>query len=298
LTIRDSRIMRNRADLVTTWPIRGQGELIQMGANGGGIHVGDGSEVLIDHTQIVGNSILGDDQAGEPGAIDSAVLINNSHLVMRHTEISHNTVVVNAATADDFGSSGPAVELDGAATITDTRIIDNPVYAFSENSSAAASSGLGVFDFTGNPGQVSLRRVVISGNSSLARSPHGSALVNGGGILNNSLLDLQDVQVQGNSGIAHAPKATAQGGGIWNGVLFSGPPVVLTLTNTQVTRNALEVSAGGTAQGGGIFTTEPVAMRDSRLANNVPDQCFGCTAIATANNTLSVTSTTIRGNRH
>ena len=68
----------------------------------------------------------------------------------------------------------------------------------------------------------------------------------------------------------------SQGGGIWNGVDLSGPPVQLTLENTLVTHNSITGSSGITLQGGGLFTTSPVMLTNSLVAANAPDQCFGC----------------------
>jgi hypothetical protein len=33
---------------------------------------------------------------------------------------------------------------------------------------------------------------------------------------------------------------------------------------------------GITVHGGGLFTTNPVTTKDTVIANNTPDQCFGC----------------------
>ena len=33
---------------------------------------------------------------------------------------------------------------------------------------------------------------------------------------------------------------------------------------------------GITIQGGGLFTTVPVTLKDTVIAQNIPDQCFGC----------------------
>jgi hypothetical protein len=65
-------------------------------------------------------------------------------------------------------------------------------------------------------------------------------------------------------------------GGVWNGVFLSGPPVELTLVRSKVTRNALTVTSGGERQGGGIFKSELLDLRRTRVVGNRPDQCFGC----------------------
>ena len=78
-------------------------------------------------------------------------------------------------------------------------------------------------------------------------------------------------------GTATGPGGAAQGGGIWNGVDVSGPPVRLTLARTAVTRNSLSGSPGISVQGGGLFTTLPATLTDSLITGNIPDQCFGWT---------------------
>lgn len=276
LTVEDSDLRDNAADLTTSWPVRGQGTLIDMNANSGALHIGDGIPAVIDRTTMTGNRINTYDPAGEPVAFDAAMLVGDSHLTMRSSVIAHNSTKNVAKTADDVGSSGQAVELDGPGEISDTRITDNPVTSYSESSTAIATAGFSVYDFSDNPRQVTLTRVDITGNTAIARSPHGVARAQGGGITNNSLLSLTDVHVDRNAVHAIGPHATAQGGGIWNGVLLSGPPVRLQLHRTSVTRNRATTSPGGTAQGGGIFTTEPLTLDRSVIHGNYPDQCFGC----------------------
>ena len=117
---------------------------------------------------------------------------------------------------------------------------------------------------------------MISNNRSIAISKHGSAVVYGGGIVNNSLLELDRVTGRGNTASAQAPSAIAQGGGIWNGVLLSGPPVRLTLNHTKLVGNSLRVSVGGSAKGGGMYTKVPVVQHRSVIQGNHPDTCFGC----------------------
>jgi hypothetical protein len=78
-----------------------------------------------------------------------------------------------------------------------------------------------------------------------------------------------------NTGEATGPDGSAQGGGIWNGAMFNSPPIRLTLRNTNVRRNELKASAR-LAQGAGMFTAFPGALLNSLIAQNTPDQCFGC----------------------
>ena len=74
-----------------------------------------------------------------------------------------------------------------------------------------------------------------------------------------------------------ASRSPAQGGGIWNGVLFVPPDSPLTLVNSQVTGNVLTGSAGIALSGGGIFTSGfPLTLQHSVVAHNAPDDCVEC----------------------
>lgn len=42
----------------------------------------------------------------------------------------------------------------------------------------------------------------------------------------------------------------------------------LTLRRTRVVENSLTTSPGGTVQGAGLYTTEPVTLQDSVIARN------------------------------
>ena len=66
----------------------------------------------------------------------------------------------------------------------------------------------------------------LSDNVTQARSGAGSAEVLGGGVFTNTLLTLDHVVVGDNTARASGLGATAQGGGIWNGDLIAGPPVL------------------------------------------------------------------------
>ena len=114
---------------------------------------------------------------------------------------------------------------------------------------------------------------------SSSRQPAGrrrQRFAQGGGVYNNSLLDLRRVVVGANLAKATGASGAAEGGGIWNGVAITGPPVTLTLTDSLVSHNAATGSAGIERRGGGLFTTEPVSLTRTRIAGNAPEQCLGC----------------------
>jgi len=91
------------------------------------------------------------------------------------------------------------------------------------------------------------------------------------------VLTLRNTSVGDNSGTASGPGGLAQGGGIWNGSVPDGPPSVrLALVDSAVTHNTLTASPGITVHGGGLFTLFPVTLTSSVIAQNVPDQCYGC----------------------
>ncbi len=278
LTVRRSQVVKNRADLVTSWPVEAQGELIDMNANSGGIHIGNGSTVIISDTTISHNAISAIDPAGEPLAFDGGMCAcGESSVNMTNTTISHNRVTADVATTADVGASGSALEFDGPAVVTHSRISNNTVSVRSASGLASAIGALTVLNFSDDPGQVTVTDSAITGNTVLSASPHGTAESAGAGVFNNGLLELNRVLVRGNTGRAVSPNgSSAQGGGIWNGVSISGPPVALTLRHTSIVNNDLTTSRRGSAQGGGLYTTEPVVRDHSVIARNRPDNCVGC----------------------
>jgi len=276
LTVSNSTVTGNSASLTTSLPKFAGGQLIELNANSGGIHVGDGIPTTVDGTVIKDNSASADGPHGEADAIDAAMNVSDSPLTIRNSTISGNRLTDELATNADSGSDGSAVEADGGGIISNTRITGNTVTVVSPNGVAGnAGAGLAALNFNSDARLLTVSDSVISGNTAIARTSTGSATVTGVGILNESLLKLDGVVVSGNDGTAIGPSGTAQGGGIWNSTDFSGP-VQLTLDNTTVTSNSLTGGPGITLQGGGLFTTLPVTLHDSVISGNTPDQCLGC----------------------
>ena len=274
LRISNTTIARNTAELVTSWPIRGQGVVINMNANSGGIHVGDGAHVTISRSRIADNRVSAIDPHGEPAAFDSALLVGDSPITIDRTDFVHNSGFAETATDEDAGLSGNAVEFDGPATVTRSRISDNDATSISRTGPAGVSGGLAVYDFYDNPRLVTLRDSVITGNHAYVYSPRGAATGTGGGVINNSLLDLDRVTVADNSVRANGASAVAQGGGVWNGPLLSGPPVRLRLSHTRITGNAAATSPGGVSEGGGVYTSVPFTRAATIISGNRPNDVF------------------------
>ena len=270
LTIVNSVVADNLASLSSLLPGG-----IEMVSNGGGVHIGDGSTATIDSSRIDRNSIVISVPNGQPAGFDAGIIVGASSLVIRNSSISGNRVTATLGSSADAGPSGGAFEVGGSATINNTRITGNATTVSSQAGAAEATGA--VFVSNGGSQPVVMSNSAVTGNSVSASSATGSATVQGAGIvLNNGPLELRHVRVSDNVGKATAPAGLAQGGGIWNGVLFPGPAPQLTLRETAVTGNALAASPGLTVQGGGLFTAFPVTLDSSRIAHNTPDQCFGC----------------------
>ncbi len=282
LTVNHSVISGNTASLTSDLPSSFGGQVIDLQANDAGIHVDDGNSIMIENSAITGNLATGSDLNGEAESIDAAMSTGDSPLAIGNTVISGNTSLSKSGTTADVGPGGDAIEVDGGGTISNSAITGNVSTIVSPDGAAAAVGALGVYNFTNDPKLLAVRNSTISGNTLSASTATGSATVQGAGIFNNSLLELTGDTVRSNSGTASGPGSTVQGGGIWNGVDLSGPPVQLTLVRTAVTRNTLSGSPGATVQGGGLFTTLPVTLTGSLIAGNIPDQCSGCASSAAA----------------
>jgi hypothetical protein len=100
--------------------------------------------------------------------------------------------------------------------------------------------------------------------------------VNGAGFASFAVLEVRGTTFSDNTGTASGPAGTAQGGGISNTVASFLPPGQLTLIDSKIVNNTLSGDPGITIQGGGLFTTVPVTLKNTVIAHNIPDQCFGC----------------------
>lgn len=278
--IRDTLIGDNRADLTSDLPPFAGDELIDVQVHAAGVLIANHVPTTIDRTVIAGNAVMGRNPAGEPLAYDSALQVLDTPATVRNTLIAGNRVTSDTLTTADVGPVGGAVEFDGGGTLSNVHIVGNSSVVRSPDGDALVAGSLGVFDFENSPDLLRLIDSTIAGNDAVARSDTGSATVMGGGVFNNSLLDLRRTVVSHNSGRASAPGGAAQGGGIWNGVFLSGPPVELSLTDSLITGNALLGGSGIERQGGGLYTTEPVTRTRTPIFGNTPDQVFGPDAAA------------------
>ena len=119
---------------------------------------------------------------------------------------------------------------------------------------------------------------VVSDNRLSASSPRGTARVMGAGVMvAEHPLTVRSTTVSGNTGIANGRHGFARGGGIYDGPFLDIPGGPLVLVNSTLNGNALTGSAGITLQGGGLYiANQPLTSTNSVIADNSPDQCFGC----------------------
>jgi hypothetical protein len=280
LTVRNSSVSGNSTLLSATFPHpypEQGGGTDGMASNGGGIHTSDGGSTTIDDSHLDGNTITVSDPNGEPVGFDAALCTcGENSLVLSNSTAIGNKVIANVGSQADVGASGPAaMEFDGPATVTNTRITGNSTTVTSPDGAAEALGAVGGFQVS--PDAVTVTNSVITGNTATASSTTGSATVQGAGLSNDGPMLLTNDQITNNKGTATAPTGSGQGGGIFNGVIFGAPPVLLTLQNTGVIGNSLVGSPGITLQGGGLYTLGyPVTSTNSRITNNEPDQCYGC----------------------
>jgi hypothetical protein len=275
LTIDGGELNGNVASLTSNLPYElPGGDTIDMNANGGAIHAGDGTSVAIGGTALRNNAVSVTDPSGRPYAFDAALHPGSGPLSIRDSLIDVNSVTADVQSTDGVGPSGSALDINGAATVADTRITRTTTVVTSHSGTAAGSGAVYAGDADSEP--VVISNTQISGNSVTATSSGGDAEIIGAGLTNDGLLVLRNDLVAGNVGTANGSTGFARGGGIWNGHLFNGGAIQLTLDGTAVLRNTLAGAAGIQLQGGGLYTHLPVTSTNTQIARNTPDDCVGC----------------------
>jgi hypothetical protein len=267
LTIIDSQVSRNTADTLSSVPAG-----VEQEATAGGIQVQGGASATIRGTSITGNSVRSTNLVGTATAF-SGGLHADGPIVLSDSTVSDNHVTATATAGRADVDSG-AGEINVDATISNVRITDNSATAMSAAGMARAAAG-GIV--TAAFERMTISDSVISGNRATSRTISGSATVDGGGLANIGVLTLRNTIVSHNTGTATGPDGALRGGGIFVGSDPDGPPSPrLALIDSSVRRNTLTASPGITAQGGGVFALFSVTLTNGVIAQNVPDQCYGC----------------------
>jgi hypothetical protein len=269
LKVSNSSVTENSAALAASLP-----NSVELLANGGGMHISsDVSTATISNTTISGNSVTMTNTVGDTEAFSGGILVDlDVDFTMSNSVVADNSV----SSATLAGSSGNAEGDSGAGailgTISNTRFTGNTVSVTSSAGDATALAGA-IIDFG------SITNSVISGNHVHASSPSGTVFAAGGAIVvDEPGLTLRNSEVSGNTTDASGASGSAQGGGIFDAPIANGPPGgPLKLLNSGVTGNALSGSPGIALQGGGLYIANKLlTLTHSFIANNSPDQCFGC----------------------
>jgi hypothetical protein len=269
LTMSNSSVTGNSAALAASLP-----NSVELLANAGGMHITSNVPLAtISNSTVSGNSVSMTNTVGDATAFSGGVHVDlDVDFTMSNSIVADNSV----SSATLAGSSGDAEGDSGAGallgTITNTRFTGNTVTVSSADGNATAFAGAFI-DFG------SITNSVVSDNHVHASSPHGSVFAAGGAlVVDEPGVTLRNTTVSGNTVDASATSGTAQGGGIFDAPVPNGPPGgPLVLVNSTVTGNVLSGSSGIMLQGGGLYIrNQPLTLTHSVIANNIPDQCFGC----------------------
>jgi hypothetical protein len=277
LTVDNSLISDNGAQLTTAFP-----NSVGTAALSGGIHIqGDDScsspssgcaLATIRSSTITGNSVTASNSAGD--AVDfCGGICDDGSLLLRDSLVSNNHVsaTVPAGSTACACADSAGIGTGGVESIHETHVTGNTVTATAPSGTAIASSGGGS---DGNDVSNTITDSLFSGNQITATTTTGTATAQGAGFTNFAVLTIRGTTFSDNTGTATGPSGTARGGGLFNAAFFGGPGK-LSLIDSAIVDNTLSGDPGITIQGGGLFTTVPVTLKDSTISGNTPDNCFG-----------------------
>jgi hypothetical protein len=244
LTIEDSVVSGNRSEVGASVPSSFFFDFVQE-ANAGGLYLSPGSSTTIRRSRISGNSVHSSNTAGDASAVAGGI-DSDGTLLLTDSSVENNAAVAAVPASSGFltETDGGGIQVQDVTTVRDSRVVNNSLSSTSETGLALASGG-GLANISAS---LTLERTVVTANSTSARGVGGFNL--GGGIVN---------------------------------ILFGGGPPELILTDSVITANRLEASAGIVSQGGGLYTADPfsgqpfpVTITRSVIEGNKPDQCVGC----------------------
>jgi fibronectin-binding autotransporter adhesin len=278
LTIDGSVISGNSASISTAMP-----NDIQDGTAAlvGGVHVAGDDNCAspgacaigkIRNSTITRNTVTASNSIGDAtdfcgGICDDGQLVLSDSLVGNN----HVSATVPAGSSACACASDAGIGTGGIESIADSRINGNTVTASAPDGTANAGNGGGS---DGNDVSNTITDSLFSGNHLTATTTTGTANVQGAGFSNFAVLTIRGTTFSDNSGTATGPSGSAQGGGLFDGTCCG--PGKLSLVDSAIVGNTLSGDPGITIQGGGLFTTVPVTLKNTVIANNIPDQCFGC----------------------
>jgi hypothetical protein len=235
LTVRRSTIGRNRIDLTTAMPAS-----VDVGAQSGGIFLGEQTTATIRSSAITGNAVTGSNARGDGIFCRGGVGVDGGSFTLADSTVSDNHVTGTApaasSSAGDFLACSGALDLFADdVEITGSRFIGNSVRATTSSGTALVVGGA-ISAVAGT--RATIADSVFERNKAMAVSRSGAAIVDGGAIHNGHLTELRRVTVTRNAALASGPKRQARGGGIYSGLVpgLTGS-VHITLDHTNVNHN-------------------------------------------------------------
>ncbi len=223
---------------------------------GGGI--ANSGDLTLDQSVVTGNT------AREQGG----GIFNNGSLVLQN-------VTVNGNRAETPFGSGGGIKNDGSLTMRNTTVTGNhaPAGGGIDNSgrltvmnSQVTGNGANLGGGIANSGLLSIRNSAINDNTVDGDPAVDGGL--GGGIYNTGTVTVEHSQIKKNTASADpygVNEETGFGGGIFN---ENGG---VTLDHVVVSQNQADRDGGGIYNHGGT-----ISSNHSRLQNNIPNDCVGC----------------------
>jgi hypothetical protein len=277
LTMSNSSVTNNSATLAAALP-----SSVNVGVHAGAMHFSQNAQsATVGNTTIAGNAATMTNSVGDSFA-DSAALHTdidvsvNEHLVTLSNDVIANNHVTSTTVG---GSSGIADGSSGAGEISGTlnniRLTGNTVDVSSATGGASGEGGGTHFDGG------TITNSLVTDNHVHVSSSLGEVAARGGGVDAAVGATLRNTTVSGNTVEASGKSGTVRGGGVFDAAFPDGPDGApggpLVLQNSSLTGNALTGSTSLILHGGGLYLeNEPLTFTNSVIANNSPDQCFGC----------------------
>jgi hypothetical protein len=277
LTMSNSSVTNNSATLAADLP-----SSVGVGVHAGAMHfTGNAQAATVSNTTISGNAATMTNSAGDSVAESAALHTDidvsvNEHLVTMSNDVIANNHVTSRTVGGSSGNadgSGGAGEISG--TLNNIHLTGNTVDVRSAAGSASGEGGGTHFDGG------TITNSLVTDNRMRVSSPLGEVAARGGGVDAAVGATLRNTTVSGNTVDASGKSGTVRGGGVFDAAFPDGPDGApggpLVLQNSSLTGNVLTGSPSLILLGGGLYLeNEPLTFANSVIADNSPDQCFGC----------------------
>jgi hypothetical protein len=269
LRMSNSAVTSNSATLAAALP-----DSVDLLALAGGVHLSDNvSAGTISNSAISGNAASMTNTVGYATAFSGGLHVDfGVRFELSNSRLSGNRVGATTLPGSSSDASGDSAAGEMHGKITKTRFTGNTVNVNSVAGKANALAGASIFFG-------SISNSLVQENRVRASSPLGAASATGGALVaDEGGMTVRNTTVSDNEAEVAGQTAIARGGGIFDAPIPDGPPGgPLTLLNSAITGNLLTGSVAATLQGGGLYIVDaPLKLTKTVIAENVPDQCFGC----------------------